>query len=210
MGVARETVRGHDAAPVADAADPAGPRQPKTPKRVSDRDAFILEYLKDRNGTQAAIRAGYSPRSAHVTASRLLRNAKVRHALRAAEAKFEADTADAIERLALSREKALARLAQIAFCDIRAIFDLFHDERGVHDKQADNLAPKRSGISIKSFDQLPEHAMCGIAELSQNERGFRIRFADRRKALMDLARLMGWIEEERARHPRRSNHTIKG
>ena len=39
---------------------------------------FIREYLVDHNGKQAAIRAGYSPRSAEVTASKLLRLGKVK------------------------------------------------------------------------------------------------------------------------------------
>jgi len=38
---------------------------------------FVNEYLVDLNGTQAAVRAGYSESGAHVTASRLLKNAKV-------------------------------------------------------------------------------------------------------------------------------------
>ena len=39
--------------------------------------AFIAEYLIDINATQAAIRAGYSKRTAMVQASRLLKNVKV-------------------------------------------------------------------------------------------------------------------------------------
>jgi|SRR5271166_807159 len=42
---------------------------------------FCIEYLKDQNGLQAAIRAGYSPKGAEVTASRLLRVAKVQEYL---------------------------------------------------------------------------------------------------------------------------------
>lgn len=38
--------------------------------------AFFAEYAIDQNGTQAAIRAGYAPKSAYVTASRLLKLAK--------------------------------------------------------------------------------------------------------------------------------------
>jgi phage terminase small subunit len=40
--------------------------------------AFCEEYIKDLNGTQAAIRAGYSERTAESQASRLLMNAKVK------------------------------------------------------------------------------------------------------------------------------------
>ena len=39
---------------------------------------FVQEYIKSRNGTQAAIKAGYSPKSAEVQASRLLKNDKIR------------------------------------------------------------------------------------------------------------------------------------
>jgi phage terminase small subunit len=39
--------------------------------------AFVQEFVLDFNATQAAIRAGYSERSAEVTGFRLLRNAKV-------------------------------------------------------------------------------------------------------------------------------------
>ncbi len=45
------------------------------------RSLFVQEYVKDFNGTKAAIRAGYSPASAHVEASRLLRNPKVAEAI---------------------------------------------------------------------------------------------------------------------------------
>lgn len=42
---------------------------------------FVHEYVKDWNGTQAAIRAGYSENSAHVQASRLLSDVKVLQAI---------------------------------------------------------------------------------------------------------------------------------
>jgi len=38
---------------------------------------FCEEFIVDLNGKQAAIRAGYSAKTAHVQASRLLTNAKV-------------------------------------------------------------------------------------------------------------------------------------
>lgn len=45
------------------------------------RRRFCIEYIKDANATQAAIRAGYSKGSAHVTGSRLLSDAKVQKAI---------------------------------------------------------------------------------------------------------------------------------
>ena len=66
---------------------------------------FVREYAVDCNGTAAAVRAGYSPRSAKVTASRLLTKANVQQALR------QIQQADA-ERLALSREAIITRLQE--------------------------------------------------------------------------------------------------
>ena len=45
-----------------------------TPKQL----AFCQEYVVDKNGTQAAIRAGYSEDTSPEQASRLLRNIKVK------------------------------------------------------------------------------------------------------------------------------------
>lgn len=52
-----------------------------TPKQ----QAFVNEYLIDLNGTQAAIRAGYSPKTANEQAARLLAKANVKAAVEEAK-----------------------------------------------------------------------------------------------------------------------------
>lgn len=64
---------------------------------------FVEEYLVDGNGTQAAIRAGYSASGAYTEASRLLRNAEIANAIKTRQ---EADS----ERLRVSRERVVAML----------------------------------------------------------------------------------------------------
>ena len=44
---------------------------------TTQQELFCEEYLTDLNGTQAAIRAGYSAKTAAATASRLLRNVNI-------------------------------------------------------------------------------------------------------------------------------------
>ena len=70
---------------------------------------FVREYAVDCNGAAAAVRAGYSPRSAKVTASRLLTKANVQRALR------QIQQADAV-RLSLSREAVIAQLQDAVVC----------------------------------------------------------------------------------------------
>ena len=43
--------------------------------------AFVREYVKDFNATQAALRAGYSPKNAGQQGARLLKNAKIKAAV---------------------------------------------------------------------------------------------------------------------------------
>lgn len=53
---------------------------------------FVQEYIVDLNSKQAAIRSGYSPRSAEQQGSRLLSNAKVQIAIRKAQAGLQRRT----------------------------------------------------------------------------------------------------------------------
>ncbi len=62
-------------------------------------DRFVDEYLLDLNGTQAAIRAGYSAKTAAQQASRLLRNVKVRQAVATRQKDLAEKRAWDIERL---------------------------------------------------------------------------------------------------------------
>ena len=69
------------------------------------RTRFVQEYAVDLNGTAAAVRAGYAPGSAKVTASRLLSDANIRQLLLS----HQSETA---RKLELDREKVLAGLLE--------------------------------------------------------------------------------------------------
>lgn len=72
------------------------------------RQRFVEEYLIDLNATQAAIRAGYSARTADVQGAQLLGNLRVAQAV--AEAKAERS-----RRLALTADRVLEEVAALAF-----------------------------------------------------------------------------------------------
>ena len=67
------------------------------------RQRFVEEYAVDLNGTAAAARAGYAARSAHVAASRLLKNDNV---WKAVQTKQEA----AARQLAMTRDRVIKEL----------------------------------------------------------------------------------------------------
>lgn len=82
-------------------------------KRKSKHAVFIEEYLRDFNGTQAAIRAGYSPKSAYSISSELLKNPEI-----AGELKRNLD-----ERL-MTADEVLKRLADMARGDMGNFLDI--------------------------------------------------------------------------------------
>jgi phage terminase small subunit len=61
-------------------------------KLLPKQQRFVAEYMKDLNGKQAAIRAGYSPKTAEVYASKLLSNGKVAEAVSVKSEKIIAKT----------------------------------------------------------------------------------------------------------------------
>jgi phage terminase small subunit len=78
---------------------------------TSKKARFVEEFLVDLNGRQAAIRAGYSPKTAEVQASRLLRNAKVEAAVKeAVEARSR--------RTQITADLVILELAKLAFSNI--------------------------------------------------------------------------------------------
>jgi phage terminase small subunit len=87
------------------------PRHHSTEGLSPKQGRFVEEYLRDLNGKQAAIRAGYSPKSAEVLASQILRNLKVQAAITAAQVRRS-------QRTEISQDTVLVELAVLAHSDI--------------------------------------------------------------------------------------------
>jgi phage terminase small subunit len=113
-----------------------------TPKQ----SRFIQEYLIDLNATQAAIRAGYSKKTAEVQGSVLLRNLKVADAVSKAQAK----TADRVE---ITKERWLAELALVYFADMQNFVD---------------VDPNTGATRAKGYDAMPEGASRVISCIEEN------------------------------------------
>src|SRR5690625_847346 len=89
----------------------------KLPKLSEKRKRFANEYLIDLNATQAAIRAGYSPKSAGQQGSELLKNPNVR-------AYIDARLAELSARTGVNQERIMRELARVAFLDPTELADM--------------------------------------------------------------------------------------
>lgn len=125
-------------------------------------ERFAHEYLIDLNGKQAAIRAGYSPGAAEVTASKLVSNPKV-------AARIDELKAARLKRVDMDADATLKRIGDAVNADVADLYD--DDLRMLHPKQM----PKEVRALISSVKHFPN----GTVE---------VKFIDKAKALEMLAR----------------------
>lgn len=93
---------------------------------MSEKHArFVAEYLIDLNATQAAIRAGYSPKTANEQGCRLLANASVAQAVAEGQRKR-------LHSAELSATRVLEEMRRLAFSDVRDLFDEQGNLRPIH------------------------------------------------------------------------------
>lgn len=80
------------------------------------RQKFVDEYLMDLNATQAAIRAGYSARTANEQAARLLANVSIQE-------EIGKKMAERSKRTGVNQDRVILELAKIAFVNMTDVVD---------------------------------------------------------------------------------------
>jgi phage terminase small subunit len=150
---------------------------------------FVDEYLIDLNATQAARRAGY--RSAEVEGCRLLKNAKVAHAV----AKAQAERA---ERTGVTADRVISELAKIGFSDIRKAIKWRSNVTVVGTDPDTNAEQLRAfnEVAIVDSNDIDDETAAAIAEISQTDKGgLKVKLHDKRAALVDLGKHLGLFKE---------------
>lgn len=103
----------------------------KPKKLTANQQAFVNEFVIDRNGTQAVIRAGYSETGAGVTANRLLKNPNIR-------AEIDRKLAETALKQEITLERVIERYGQFAFANV-------------------DLGELKPADSLKALDALMRH-----------------------------------------------------
>ncbi len=128
---------------------------------------FVEQYLIVGEGREAAIRAGYSIKSAIELACYLKRLPNVARAIeRGREAQARAAHVEA--------SRVLAEYARLAFSDLSRVADW-----------------GKEGLVLKPWSEIAEDDRASIAALSGGKEGARIRLHSKQRALDSLARHLG-------------------
>ena len=140
---------------------------------------FAYAYFNNKgNGTQAAITAGYSEKTAASTASRLLTYVNIQDILKEL-------TAELRERAIVTKEQIAAELAKIGFSDIRKIFNEEGNMLPVHEIP-DEAASCLAGVDV---DHLFGVTIEGRAIIGETK---KVKLWDKLKALAQLTELYGY------------------
>ena len=113
-------------------------------KKLSPKqNLFVQEYLIDKNATQAAIRAGYSAKTAEIIGFENLRKPKIKE-------KIDYELATEAERLGITRQGVLDEMARCAFFDVRKLFNADGSLKDILDLDPDTAAAI-AGLEIESL-----------------------------------------------------------
>jgi len=119
----------------------------KTRKLTARQKAFIQEYPIDLNGTQAAIRAGYSKKTANRQATENLSKPVIQAAIQEALDKWA-------KRTEITIDRTLTEIARLAFSDIREYIDIGAD----------------GCVQVKPFEDMPKGASRAIQYIKEKKR----------------------------------------
>lgn len=146
-----------------------------TPKQAR----FVAEYLVDLNATQAAIRAGYSQKTARVQASDLLLKPDIAGAVAAGKAKQ-------LEDAGLSAARVLEEYRRLAFVDLRSFFDASGNMKPMHELTADQ------GAALAGLEVIIKNAEAGDGV---TDRVHKFKVWDKTRSLDSLAKHFGLLTE---------------
>lgn len=157
------------------------------PILTKKQEKFCKEYLVDFNGTQAAIRAGFAPKNANVTAAKYLAKSSISNQIKKLQSKQD-------EKYEFTQEDFREKVMAIINFDIRDILEV--GEGGE--------------VQYKPMDQWPEGASKLISEISEKSvikesadgkaiskySKINAKIPDKIKALEQMARHRGWFNDK--------------
>ena len=121
--------------------------------------AFCNEYMIDSNGKQAAIRAGYSPKSAEVTASQLISKSKVK-------AFIEKRREQQAKILDVNVDKVVRELANISFSNI-----------------TDFIEVKGNEVNLTDWSVLTKDQTACVESVCKTKEGYRLKLYSKATAI---------------------------
>jgi phage terminase small subunit len=150
----------------------------------SKHEKFAQEIAKGTPCSEAYVSAGYAKNDGN--ASRLKGNDRIRD-------RVQEILNEACAKVGVTVERVVAELAKIGFGDIRrAVFW----GSGIAVPDGEGGTKIANGVGLLNSTEISDDAAAAISEVAQTKEGIRIKFHDKRAALVDLGRHLGMFTEK--------------
>ncbi len=144
---------------------------------------FVDEYTVDFNATQAAIRAGYSEKTARSQGQRLLTNVDIGNLI---QERLQNRSQDA----EVTAKEVIAQLVRMGFSDIRKLFTPGGQLKSIHDLDDDTAA------AIQSIEVVTKFLPTKDGEEPEIEYVHKVKLADKKGPLELIGKhLAMWTEK---------------
>lgn len=153
---------------------------------TAKQQRFVDEYLTDLNATQAAIRAGYSEKTARSISNENMTKPDIQAAIAKG---MQARSG----RTEITQDMVLRELAKIGFSDIRKVVRWGETQVRMVDGEedcAEDMVPYH-GLALIDSTEIDDNTAGAIAEVSQGRDGLKVKLHDKKGALVDIGRHLG-------------------
>lgn len=165
-------------------------------RRLTEKQKrFGDEYLTDLNATQAAIRAGYSEKTAEQMGYKLVQNSLVQAYIQQKQKKLQKKTE-------ITQERVIAELAAVGFYDISDYANVqqyeIMEDTGETDDDGEPIYIKRiiQGVILQDTQSIPIEKRAAIAGIKQGRNGIEVKLNDKMKALEMLGKHLGMFGKD--------------
>jgi hypothetical protein len=155
---------------------------------------FVNELLANGGNATKAYRIAYptmtNAKAISGAASRLRKHPLVVQALEDAEAVSRQAVVSAVERYRITADRIADAMARLALTEVRQIVDVTTDIDP-------STGARQQVMRVRDFTDIDDDAHQAIVEIKRSGSGeLTVKLADKRQALMDLARLKGWVQDK--------------
>jgi phage terminase small subunit len=158
---------------------------PLTDKQIR----FCEEYLIDLNATQAAIRSGYSEKTAGQIGEQNLKKLEI-------QSKISELQKARSQRTEITADRVLMELAAIGFANISDYVEVAEQDVKVDTEDGKQSTIKVKGVDVFKTKDVGRDKMRAVAEIRQTRDGISLKMHDKVKALEDMGKHLGIFEED--------------
>ena len=166
----------------------AGKAAKSAAKLTAKQERFCQEYMIDLNASQAAIRAGYSVKTAGSVGAENLKKPEIQNRISELQKTIQ-------ERTEITQDMVIAEYAKIAFANTTDVIEWGDTILIKVEVDGEMQYVQTHGIKIKNSKSLPPNIQAAVKKVKKGKDGLEVEMHDKKGALDSIARHLGMFND---------------